>query len=123
MSSKELKQYNGKCHCGKFTYHFDHAPLETFQPRKCNCSICTSRGYLCIYVKEVTFTSGSLNELTRYEFGSRKIPHFFCPVCGSTLLEIITFEDGVYGINLRNVEGVDLDGLTYTPFDGASMTL
>ena len=45
------KVYKGGCHCGKFEYECRHPVLEDgFEVISCNCSICTQRGYLNMYV-------------------------------------------------------------------------
>ena len=74
------------------------------------------------YPSSVTFTKGSIEELTLYLWGTKKIGHYFCPVCGSTVFgKVQDHPAELYGVNLRQVEGVDLDALTYKPFDGASL--
>jgi hypothetical protein len=50
MAATETAHYKSKCHCGKIAFEFDHAPLESSKPVQCNCSICTDRGYLLVYV-------------------------------------------------------------------------
>jgi hypothetical protein len=61
--------------------------------------------------------------MTKYLFGQKENPHYFCPVCGSG-----TFEDGTpspynqWGVNIRCVpEGIDWSKLNYRDADGASM--
>jgi hypothetical protein len=74
------------------------------------------------YSSSVTLTKGSIEELTLYLWGTKKIGHYFCPVCGSTVFgKVQGHSTGLYGVNLRQVEGVDLNALTYKPFDGASL--
>jgi hypothetical protein len=72
---------------------------------------------------EVKFTSGSFDDLTRYEFASKSLGHYFCPVCGSGVLgrKLNGDKPASYAVNLRQVEGVDLKALTYQPYDGANI--
>jgi hypothetical protein len=45
------KVYKGGCHCGKFEFECRHPVLEDgYDVVNCNCSICTQRGYLIMYV-------------------------------------------------------------------------
>jgi hypothetical protein len=53
----------------------------------CNCSICTRNGYLLAFVPlpEVKWTKGSVEGLTKYEFNNKKLQHYFCPTCGTSV--------------------------------------
>lgn len=45
------KVYTGGCHCGKFKFECRHPILEDgFPVANCNCSICTIKGSLYMYV-------------------------------------------------------------------------
>jgi hypothetical protein len=59
--------------------------------------------------------------MTKYLFGKKTNPHYFCPICGSGVLEDGTDIVSQFGVNVRCVDGVDLDKLTYRDADGASM--
>jgi hypothetical protein len=55
--------------------------------------------------------------MTEYFFAKKEIGHYFCPVCGSGVVEKRV--NGVkYGVNLRCVKGVDLRSLAYREYDG-----
>jgi hypothetical protein len=61
--------------------------------------------------------------LTDYQFGARRLHHLFCSTCG-----IGSYSRGrdpaghdTFAINVRCLDGVDLDALTLTPFDGKSL--
>jgi hypothetical protein len=69
-------------------------------------------------VDQLRFTNGSLADMTVYYFHTKTNPHYFCPVCGSGLLEDGTERSKRFGVNVRCVEGVDLDKLTYKDEDG-----
>ncbi|KAK4450879.1 Mss4-like protein [Podospora aff. communis PSN243] len=110
----------GSCHCGAVRFKVLHPPLDP-QPTcqvpvsNCNCSICQKNGYLTIYPnrKDVEWLSG-WDEMKNYRFGSKNRDHKFCGVCGSSVC--IDFLGNwhvgdVIGVNVRLLEGVDLEKL------------
>jgi hypothetical protein len=59
--------YKASCHCGAFNYTVTASPPlndPSATVIECNCSICTSNGYLFIYVPDdrVVFSKGSIEE-------------------------------------------------------------
>lgn len=57
------KTYTASCHCGKIKFSAKVSPpLEggAHEVASCNCSICTNKGYLLIYLANdaITFESG-----------------------------------------------------------------
>lgn len=118
----ETKTYCGGCHCGKVAYEVDLA-LE--KGMACNCSICSKRGSVLAFAPEEQFRllSGE-GDLQDYRFNTHKIAHLFCKTCG-----VASFASGevpgtgapMRAINLRCVEGVDLDTLPIHKFDGAAL--
>jgi hypothetical protein len=88
----------------------------------CNCSMCGRAGTLLAFVPATQFTllSGE-DALTDYQFNKHVIHHLFCRFCG-----IKSFSRGVgkngptAAINVRCLDGVDVDGLTIQKFDGKS---
>jgi len=119
--NSSLKLFRGECHCGKFAIEFKHAPLEDSLVTRCNCSICVNRGYLFVYpsLENLAFTLGSLDDMTVYYFGRKLIGHYFCPVCGTGMIE--KRNNGIrYGVNLRCVKDINLRGATYRDIDRAS---
>jgi hypothetical protein len=115
----EKKTYTGGCHCGKVRYE-----VTTDFPRvlQCNCSICHKRGLVLTFVGESDFKllHGETHE---YLFNKKVIRHLHCPSCGVESYAIGTRKDGTksVAINVRCLDGVELDQLTITPFDGRSM--
>jgi len=86
VSTDSIHQAN--CHCGAVQYSVSNYPLDSPEAmvRTCNCSICSKNGYIMIYPDraDVTFTQGK--EVVReYRFGRERLPHYFCPTCGSSL--------------------------------------
>jgi hypothetical protein len=69
--------------------------------------------------KELSFTKGSLDDLTEYLMSRKAVAHYFCPVCGSGVAcKGVTYMPGMWGVNLRCVEGIDWDKLVYQELDG-----
>ncbi len=113
--------YTGGCHCGAVRYQVEAALDEVMS---CNCSICRKRGTLLAFVPASQFQLGSgEGALSDYQFNHKVIHHLFCGTCGVASFGRGTMPDGseMVGINVRCLDGVDLDGLKVTKFDGASL--
>lgn len=115
------KNYTGSCHCGAVTFEVELDPSE---PLQCNCSMCEKAGTLLSFVPEEKFhlMSGKEN-LQDYRFNTGKINHVFCKTCG-----VRSFAEGqnskgepMYAINVRCLDGIDVDALTPKFFDGKSL--
>ena len=65
----------------------------------------------------IEFTSGSLDELTTYKFNTKVFVHHFCPTCGIELMCSNTGADTM-GVNVRSVDGIELEKLKLHWFDG-----
>ena len=106
----------GSCHCGAVRFEADG---EVEQGEVCNCSICSMTAYVHWYVAPERFRllSDPAN-LHCYEFGTRVAKNLFCKHCGVSPFRRARSDPDQYDINLRCVEGVDLDGLEIVTFDG-----
>ena len=84
---------NAKCHCGVVTFEFE-APDE-LEVSECNCSICTSSGYLHLIVPASKFhlLSGEDN-LETYTFDTHEAKHLFCKTCGIKSFYIPRLREG-----------------------------
>jgi len=113
-------KYTGSCHCGNVKYEVEG---EIQSAMACNCSMCQRKGSLLWFVPRAQFTLLSDENATRvYEFNKHAIKHRFCPNCG-----IHSYADGsdskgnrMAAINVRCLEGIDLDTVPVTHFDGRS---
>ncbi len=116
----EAKTYAGSCHCGKVRYE---VTLALGKVIACNCSMCSRKGTLLTFVGADQFKllSGE-DELTDYQFNRHVIHHLFCKTCGITSFARGTDPAGnpTVAINARCLEGVDVESLSVTHFDGAS---
>ncbi|SKA21499.1 Uncharacterized conserved protein [Enhydrobacter aerosaccus] len=113
--------YTGSCHCRAVAFTVD---LDLDQALRCNCSICTKLGAVWAFAPKarMTFTSGA-DALDDYQFGQKRLHHRFCRHCG-----IESFAEGVapdgtptVGINLRCLDGVEIEKLTPRLHDGRSL--
>ena len=112
--------HSGGCHCGKVKFT---AEVDLSNPViECNCSHCGRKGFLLSFAPRsaMTLESGE-DALTEYRFNTHKIAHQFCSTCG---VEAFAWGEGKDGptvaVNVRCLEGVDLEALTRQPWDGAN---
>jgi hypothetical protein len=106
----------GGCHCGRVVYEVT-GPIERVS--RCNCSICTKKGYLHWIVSRERFRLLTPHsELATYTFNTGVAKHHFCPVCGVASFYIPRSDPDRIDVNLRCVEGVELAGLPVSSFDG-----
>ena len=116
-----LKTYRGGCHCGsvRFEVQTDLAGVIA-----CNCSICSRVGSILAFVPVDRFQQlAGENAQTDYQFNTKNIHHLFCSTCGVRSFAQGTGPDGqpMVAINVRSLDGVDLDALQVTKVDGKSL--
>jgi hypothetical protein len=117
----EMAKHSGGCHCGHVRYEVktDLEPVMS-----CNCSICQKWGALLTFVPAPQFTllSGE-DDLTDYQFNKKIVHHLFCSHCGVASFARGTGPDGLemIAVNVRCLDGVEIEGLKLTPFDGKNL--
>ena len=111
--------YQGSCHCGKLSYSVDE-DLPT-RAMECNCSLCRRRAPLHHFITPDKFTfKGSEGDIADYQWNKQILHLEFCKTCGTAPFAHGTGPNGpMVEINLRCVEGIDLDSLEISQFDGA----
>ena len=111
-----MARHRGSCHCGAVRFEFEGA---IHSAEVCNCSICSRTGYLHWYAAPDQFrlVSGE-DELSDYRFGTRVARNLFCRTCGVSAFRRARSDPDKIDINLRCVEGLDLDALEIAHFDG-----
>lgn len=117
-----MEKYTGGCHCKKVRYE---AELDLSHPvLECNCTHCAIKGALLSFTPETSFafTSGE-DTLTEYRFNTEKIAHLFCSVCGVEVCGKAADKEGkpTVAVNVRTVDGVELETLARHSFDGKSI--
>ena len=113
-------KYRGSCHCGNVSYDVEG---EIGSAMACNCSMCQRKGSLLWFVPRDALKLLTPEENSRvYEFNKHVIKHRFCTVCG-----IHPYAEGsdakgnrTAAVNVRCLEGIDLDRVPVTHFDGRS---
>ena len=113
-------KYDGSCHCGAVAFEVEG---EIASAMACNCSLCQRKGSLLWFVPRTALKLKTPEDAARvYQFNKHVIRHRFCPTCG-----IHPYADGsdakgnaIAAVNVRCLEGVELDRITVTHFDGRS---
>ena len=115
-----MATYQGACHCGAVAYSVE---LDLAGALKCNCSICTKLGAVWAFAprSKFTLTSGA-DKQGDYQFNKKQLHHRFCKSCGIESYAEGKMPDGTpsVGINLRCLDGVDVDKLSPKLWDGRS---
>jgi hypothetical protein len=112
--------HNGSCHCGRVAFEVEGTIDGAMS---CNCSMCQRRGSLLWFVprERMRLTTPDSNAST-YTFNKHVIQHRFCPTCG-----IHPYGEGrdakgnaTAAINIRCLEGIELERIPVQHFDGRS---
>ena len=114
-------KYQGSCHCGAIALEVEG---EIKSAMACNCSMCQRKGSLLWFVPRNTLTLSTPEEASRvYLFNKHVIKHRFCPNCGIHPYGEGTAPSGdpMAAVNLRCIEGIDLQAVPVTHFDGRSL--
>jgi hypothetical protein len=117
-----MQTYHGSCHCGAVKYSVQMEPVTS--ATACNCSICRRSGTLLAFVPAAQFTlEQGQDALVSYTFNKHHIDHNFCKHCGIKSFASGKRPDGtsMTAINVRCVDGVDVDALEVKHFDGAKL--
>ena len=113
--------YTSSCHCGTLSATVDE-DLPT-SGMTCNCSICRRKGNVHHFTTpdKVTFARPE-GQVAEYTFNNHSIRHQFCTTCGCAPFAEGSDPKGnaMAAINIRCLDGVDIDALPRRHFDGAS---
>ena len=116
-----MKTYTGSCHCGAVKFEVETALEKVIS---CNCSICHKHGLILTFVPASQFTlKQGEDSLSTYQFHNMRIDHMICKTCGVEPFGKGKNKDGEESraINVRCLDGVELDTLTITPFNGKDL--
>jgi hypothetical protein len=112
--------YQGSCQCGGVRYEVEGVVDSGLA---CNCSMCARRASLLWFVpREKLRLLTSEDAAATYLFNKHVIKHRFCPVCGIHAFGEAPGPNGVQmaAVNLRTLEGFDVDSVPVKHFDGRS---
>jgi hypothetical protein len=111
-------KYTGSCHCGQVAFDVEG---EIGTALACNCSICQRKGSLLWFVPRAELKLKTPEDAaSTYTFNQHVIKHRFCPTCGIHPYGEGTDPQGnaMAAINVRCLEGIELDTVTVHHFDG-----
>ena len=106
----------GGCHCGRVRFR---VTADLARVTYCNCSICAKKGFLHLIVPQDQFEliSGK-DDLTTYQFNTKVAKHTFCKHCGMHPFYVPRSDPNKIDVNVRCLDGVDLDAFSVKTFDG-----
>ncbi|TDK23712.1 GFA family protein [Luteimonas aestuarii] len=116
-----MPKHAGSCHCGQIAFEVEG---DIDGALACNCSICARRASLLWFRPESAFVLRTpTSQMATYTFNRHAIKHHFCPRCGIHPYGEGTAPDGTrtIAINLRCIEGLDLDAIPVQHFDGKGL--
>ena len=116
MTRSNAAIHRGSCHCGAIRFE---ARGELVDLEVCNCSYCARVGYVHWYVRPEAFRlldPGAA--LATYQFGTHTSRNYFCPRCGISPYRRARSDPDLIDINVRCLEGVDVDSFPVVRFDG-----
>lgn len=111
-----MTTHQGACHCGAIRFEFD---AEIDRAEVCNCSICSKTAYIHYYVSPDAFRLlTDKGGIADYRFGTGVAHNLFCRACGISPFRRARSDPNKFDINLRCVDGADLQGVEIRRFDG-----
>ncbi|HWP18824.1 MAG TPA: GFA family protein [Burkholderiaceae bacterium] len=114
-------KYRGSCHCQRVAFEVEG---DLKGAMACNCSICQRKGSLLWFVpREQLRLLTPEDAAATYTFNRHVIKHRFCPTCGIHPYGEGTDPQGrpMAAINIRCLEGIDLESVPVQHFDGRSL--
>ncbi|MQA40978.1 GFA family protein [Rugamonas aquatica] len=114
-------KYQGSCHCGNVKFE---AEGEITSAMSCNCSMCQRKGVLMWFVPRQNMHLLTPDDAaSTYLFNKHLIKHRFCPTCGIAPYSEGTAPNGdaMAAINIRCIEGIDLESIPVTHYDGRAI--
>ncbi len=111
----------GSCHCGNVAFEVEGTPAGA---TSCNCSMCQRKGVLMWFVPRdaLRLKTPDANAST-YTFNKHHIKHRFCPKCGIHPYGEAIDPKGnpMAAVNVRCIEGIDLEKIPVTTFNGRAL--
>ena len=115
-----MQTYQGSCHCGRVRFEVE---AELDHVRVCDCSICRRRGALLHRVapERIRFLT-PLDDMRTYTFNTHTARDYFCPTCGILPFRRPRTAPGEWSINVRCLDGVDLDAIPVKRVFGSQLS-
>lgn len=116
LGTRPLRTYSGACHCGRVRFR---VTADLSSATICNCSMCTKKGFVHAIVEPSQFelVAGAA-ELSSYRFNTGISEHKFCKHCGIHPFYTPRSDPDKVDVNVRCLDGVELDALEIRRFDG-----
>lgn len=127
-----MQTYQGQCHCGDTRFEIE---AEITHVRECDCSVCRRRGALIFRVapNAIRFLT-PLDRLAIYRWGTGTAADYFCTKCGIMPFRrpsaptagelgagVARFEG--WAVNVRCINGLDLDALPRVRIEGSKLDI
>ena len=107
----------GGCHCGAVGFELDDDAPERLL--RCNCSICTLKGFLHWIVPRERFRLLTPRDaLVTYTFNTRSAQHYFCRTCGNCSFYVPRSHPDSISVDAHRVAGFDPGSIPVEDFDG-----
>ena len=116
-----MASVTGGCHCGAVRFA---AEVNTSSGIECNCSYCSKAAPLLAFTSAEQFSqTAGADAMTDYRFNKNVIAHLFCKHCGISAFGRGKGPGGqeMAAINLRCVDGIELEAVTRKSFNGAAL--
>ena len=111
-----MTAYTGSCHCGRVKFRVTGDLNDAVI---CNCSMCTMKGIIHLVVPPTQFELlQGAGDLSEYRFNTGVAKHQFCRHCGIHPFYVPRSDPDKIDVNVRCLEGVDLNDLRPGLFDG-----
>ena len=114
-------KHKGSCQCGNVAFDVEG---DIDRALACNCSMCQRKGSLLWFTPRENLKLLSPEDAAAtYTFNKHAIRHRFCATCGiHPYAEAIDPKGNpTAAINIRCIEGIDLDAIPVKHFDGRAL--
>ncbi len=107
----------GGCPCGAVAFEIDDDAPERLL--RCNCSICTLKGFLHWIVPRDRFRLLTPQDaLVTYTFNTGVARHHFCRICGNCSFYVPRSDPDAVSVDAHRVSGLDPGRVPVEEFDG-----
>ena len=113
----EKVEIKGGCHCSQI--RFTALVSKQVNTLLCNCSMCSLTSYQHLFVPHEDFILNSgKDNLSSYQFGTKKAEHLFCKTCGIKSFYQPRSHPNAYSIHVASLDDSSILDITKEYFDG-----